>query len=504
MSRVSTESGDTSGTRPYMAPEQWLGRKQDGRTDQYALACVLYELLSGAPPFAGVFETGDPAIMANAVASQTPEEIENLAPAANAALLRALSKAPKDRFSSCTALVDALSSTPEHMEDTEVGAGAPGEPSSQAAQEADVLRRKVSLARRFAGTPESDRSDAAFAPFISDAETELAAAEDACKYGRFAAAAACLERLRASLDRLDHARTQRQADDKRAAREEAFHRQMEREAEERAEAERRARAAAAEIVPGTIRTVEIAPGVPMDFCWCPATTSEAWRKISGGDDFFWMVSLESEPGRDGDELRHRVKLTEGFWMGRTPVTQGQWLAIMGSNPSYHLDGKNWFGFGGKISPDRPVDSVSWYDCQDFLKKLNALPSAKASGLTFRLPKEAEWKMACRAGATGKYCRLADGTEITEETLGRVAWFGDNSNNQTHPVGEKEPNAWGLYDMHGNVWEWTETAVGENRVRRGGGWRDSAWFCESSFRLGFSPSYRLNDLGFRLCASGRAD
>ena len=279
---------------------------------------------------------------------------------------------------------------------------------------------------------------------------------------------------------------------------------MEREAEERAEAERRARAAAAEIVPGTIRTVEIAPGVPMDFCWCPATTSEAWRKISGGDDFFWMGSPESEPGRDGDELRHRVKLTEGFWMGRTPVTQGQWLAIMGSNPSYHLDGKNWFGFGGKISPDRPVDSVSWHDCQDFLKKLNALPSAKASGLTFRLPKEAEWKMACRAGATGKYCRLAGGTEITEETLGRVAWFGDNSNNQTHPVGEKEPNAWGLYDMHGNVWEWTETAVGGNRVGRGGSWFNSAWDCGSSDRLRRSPVLRSLSLGFRLCASGRAD
>ena len=106
MSRVSTESGDTSGTRPYMAPEQWLGKKQDGRTDQYALACVLYELLSGAPPFAGVFETGDPMIMKSAVVGDEPDEIEYVSPATNEALLRALAKEPKSRFPSCSAFVD--------------------------------------------------------------------------------------------------------------------------------------------------------------------------------------------------------------------------------------------------------------------------------------------------------------------------------------------------------------------------------------------------------------
>lgn len=111
MSRISTESGDTSGTRPYMAPEQWLGKKQDGRTDEYALACVLYELLSGAPPFAGVFETGDPMIMMATVKGEAPDEIEDLDPATNAALLCALAKNAKERFPSCTAFIAALSST---------------------------------------------------------------------------------------------------------------------------------------------------------------------------------------------------------------------------------------------------------------------------------------------------------------------------------------------------------------------------------------------------------
>ena len=109
MSRVSTETGDTSGTRPYMAPEQWLGKKQDGRTDQYALACVLYELLSGAPPFAGVFETGDPAVMMATVEKRAPEQISNIPVGVNAALRCALSKDPAARFPNCAAFVEALS-----------------------------------------------------------------------------------------------------------------------------------------------------------------------------------------------------------------------------------------------------------------------------------------------------------------------------------------------------------------------------------------------------------
>ena len=182
----------------------------------------------------------------------------------------------------------------------------------------------------------------------------------------------------------------------------------------------------------------------------------------------------------------------GLWFGKTEVTQAQWEAVMGENPSKF---KN---------PDNPVEQVSWDDCQEFLEKLNALPSVKKSGLMFRLPTEEEWEFACRAGATGDYCKLANGTEITADTLDQVAWFGDNSDEKTHPVGQKKPNAFGLYDMHGNVLEWTSTAVGVNRVGRGGCWSYSARNCESSFRRWGSPSIRNDFLGFRLCASGRAD
>ena len=193
-----------------------------------------------------------------------------------------------------------------------------------------------------------------------------------------------------------------------------------------------------------------------------------------------LASMVPIPGKD-------------FKMGKFPVTQAQWEAVMGENPSE---------FKGA---DRPVENVSWDDCQKFLKKLNALPAAQASGLTFRLPEEDEWEFACRAGAEGDYCKLTDGMEITEETLGEVAWFGDESDEgEHHPVGQKKPNAFGLYDMHGNVCEWTNTAVGVFRVFRGGCCLYSVWSCRSSDRNRHLPSNRSNYLGFRLCADRRAD
>ena len=192
-----------------------------------------------------------------------------------------------------------------------------------------------------------------------------------------------------------------------------------------------------------------------------------------------IASMVPIPGKD-------------YRMGKFPVTQAQWEAVTGGNPSRRKGAEN------------PVECVSWDDCQAFLETLNGQPAAKASGLAFRLPTEEEWEFSCRAGSTGKFCRLADGTEITEDTLGEVAWFDENSNNMTHPVGLKKPNAFGLYDMHGNVWEWTATADDEYRVRRGGRCISWASVCESSERSRCMPFARDSTLGFRLCADRRAD
>ena len=162
---------------------------------------------------------------------------------------------------------------------------------------------------------------------------------------------------------------------------------------------------------------------------------------------------------------YRVTLTRTFWMGETPVTQKQWESVMGKNPSC---------FKGD---DRPVEGVSWEDCQEFIQKVNA----KLLDGQVRLPTEAEWEYACRAGTTTPY----GGTGNLDE----MGWYGGNSGGETHPVGQKKPNAWGLYDMHGNVWEWcadwfgdypsgsvtdpTGPSSGETRVRRGGSWSRSA-------------------------------
>ncbi len=176
---------------------------------------------------------------------------------------------------------------------------------------------------------------------------------------------------------------------------------------------------------------------------------------------------------------------ENYSICKYEVTQALWFAVMSETPS-------WFK-----GADRPVEEVSWDDCQKFLEKLNALPEVKASGKTYRLPTADEWEFACRAGATGDYCLLADGTEITGETLGEVAWYDENSDTKTHPVGQKKPNAFGLYDMHGNAWEWTSTAVGGNRVFCGGSWYAYACDCEAGYRDGNYPENCYNYLGFRL-------
>ncbi len=182
-----------------------------------------------------------------------------------------------------------------------------------------------------------------------------------------------------------------------------------------------------------------------------------------------------------------VRVPGGIWFGRTEVTQAQWEAVMGGNPS-HFKGA-----------DLPVENVSWNDCQEFLKRLREIPSVKASGLSFRLPTEEEWERACLAGGSGSYCELADGTEITEKTLDRVAWYDHGFQETTQPVGTKEPNAYGLFDMLGNVEEWTQTAGDECRVRRGGSWSNPAWYCKATLRNWLDTDSRFPSLGLRLCA-----
>ena len=194
-----------------------------------------------------------------------------------------------------------------------------------------------------------------------------------------------------------------------------------------------------------------------------------------------------------DNPQHRVTLSKGFWMGVYPVTQAQWQAVMGYNPSH---------FRGD---DRPVEMVSWDDCQEFCQKM-----AELTGKPIRLPTEAEWEYACRAGTTGEYF-----SGNGEDALKKVGWYNGNSGKQTHAVGEKKvANRWGLHDVHGNVWEWCQDLYaalgsenikdpvhlqnGDARVFRGGSWNDTAEGCRAAYRTWRAPGVRYNYLGLRVC------
>jgi formylglycine-generating enzyme required for sulfatase activity len=254
-----------------------------------------------------------------------------------------------------------------------------------------------------------------------------------------------------------------------------------------------------------------------------------------------MGSPGGETGRNSDETLHLVTLTKGFYMGKYEVTQAQYKELMIINPSY------FYGTGrppasGEVQEKRPVETVSWYDALVFCNKLsmrdgltpvysikwsentdpaswgevptssnadwNAV-SANWNANGYRLPTEAEWEYACRAGTETVY---NTGDTISNST----GWYSSNSDSKTHEVGKKPPNAWGLYDMHGNVWEWvwdwygssyyTASGAGTDpkgllsgsyRVYRGGSCYNTAGNLRSAFRNNYGPSGRYSYLGLRL-------
>ena len=217
---------------------------------------------------------------------------------------------------------------------------------------------------------------------------------------------------------------------------------------------------------------------------------------SAAHGFFEIAEGESE------RPPHLVSITQPFYLGVYPVTQQEYEAVIGTNPSC-FDGNTRL----------PVERVDWNDAVTFGEKLSQSPVEAQRRTRYRLPTEAEWEYACRADSTTNWC-YGD----NESLLRDYAWFEENSGERTHPVGEKKPNAWGLYDMHGNVLEWcqdvfsasaytersriTKDPIGSNgvlRVYRGGGWNSTALLCRSAFRGVCHPGFGDNDSGFRLVA-----
>ena len=271
---------------------------------------------------------------------------------------------------------------------------------------------------------------------------------------------------------------------------------------------------------------------------------------------FQMGSTPEEKGSDDDEKQHSVTITHDYYLGVFEVTQAQYKKVMGKNPSYfqgnnvatRIPAKKHPETGRTIEEEKiipvntdnhPVEFVSWEEAVEFCKRLSDLPEEKKAGRVYRLPTEAEWEYACRAGTKTAYSFGAD-----RNVLKDFDWFGDNSGGKiinsdriweksredvdiyiekllenggkTHPVGTKKANPWGLYDMHGNVCEWCSDwygnypkqaitdpigpKLGSYRVGRGGSWGDGAAFCRSAFRCWGAPSDRDGLLGFRVALS----
>jgi formylglycine-generating enzyme required for sulfatase activity len=228
-------------------------------------------------------------------------------------------------------------------------------------------------------------------------------------------------------------------------------------------------------------TRELTNSLGMHFVLIPAGT-------------FLMGSEIAEGGDEDERPQHQVTLSQPFYLQTTSVTQGQWKRLMGENPSsFHECGE-----------DCPVENVSWDDAQECIKKLNRMEKTDQ----YRLPTEAQWEYACRAGSTQSYC-----FDEGEAELGQYAWYADNSQKSTHPVGRLKPNAWGLHDMHGNVYEWCQDWFGEYppgpvtdpkgpwdgkyRVLRGGSWDGEAGDVRSAYRYRLTPGYRYGHEGFRV-------
>ncbi|MDO4551673.1 MAG: bifunctional serine/threonine-protein kinase/formylglycine-generating enzyme family protein [Planctomycetia bacterium] len=409
----------TSGTMAYMPPEQWEGdpQEQDGRTDQYALATVAYELYAGHLPFV---ESNERKLISRKL-QKRPEKIKSVPAHVNSALQKALAKDRRERFPSCVDFVKALSA-PAPAAPSFVIPTPPPPPETKSVEElAEELYRKMK------------------------AEEEMKKLrEDAERLAR--------ERFMAEKKAGDNAERRSFKDPK----------------------------------PGE-RMLKTINGVQFAFRWCPAGS-------------FMMGSPEVELGRRGNETQHRVTLTKGFWMLETQVTQAMWESVMGNNPS------RFRGY------DLPVEKVSWKDCQEFCRKL------RSQRLNIQLPTEAQWEYACRAGTTTAF-HFGDTLNGDKANCDGNYPYGTNTTGmylaKTTPVKSYSPNAWGLYDMHGNVWEWcadwydedyyqksptndpTGPASGSIRVVRGGSWNSYAKICRSACRNNGTLTSRDIRIGFRI-------
>ncbi|NQV24756.1 MAG: SUMF1/EgtB/PvdO family nonheme iron enzyme [Rhodopirellula sp.] len=451
LSRTSRVKMSNSGTMAYMAPEQWQGQFQDGASDQYGLATVAHELLTGRLPFSAPNEMA----LGFAVVNSELEPDEELSKSVNEALSRGLAKSRKARFDSCVALVEGLTVRQK--------------PEVRSKSEPDVV-----------SSPKPERPPLLTAPFTPD--------EAATRRKRWAEFLGQPEQLTLDLPEGNG-----------------------------------------------VEFMLIPPGV-FDM-GSPYSADELLERLKHPN---WTVNENAKKWFAWESPQHRVLISQPKYVGKFAVTRGQFRQFVdetGYRTEGERDGSGGFGIVGKewkqqsqftwrtpgFEQDNrhPVVTVSWNDAQEFVKWLT-----EKTGRTIRLLTEVEWEYACRAGTTTFFYN-GDELEAVAE-IGNTAdasfkqqypQFGainaDDGFVHTAPVGQFQPNAFGLYDMLGNTWEWcqdwftadwyaqslTDDPIGppsgSSRVCRGGSWDDVAEYCRCAYRSNSGPAYRLNHLGFRV-------
>jgi len=550
-----THSGAVLGTPRYMSPEQCRSaRNLDRRTDIYSLGATLFHMLTGRPPYEG--ET--PYEIMRQHEDAAPPDVRDHAPGVSAGardLVRSmLAKDPDQRPQSCSEIIAAIERIASQGGEIDLHSGLPSHDPSAATREARrptpgialnsptptasmhlqprsrmglrlgalilvILVLSVaavvwltSLIRRY-GTP--IRRDT-----IKD--------QGGVREERPEEAAAALGRIEAKNQReAEQARLRAQYEEgyTRARRFETAGKWAEAKAEwislKTLGAQLDAKPASLVRLDGLIANCEkrLGPALPevlrnagwkaesrrvkvgtpdadteKEIVYYTNTIGMEFVLIPPGE-FMMGSPVNEEKRRNVEGPQHRVRIAKGFYLGMCEVTQAQYEAVLGKNPSYFKGG------------DNPVEQVSWNDAVEFCRELS-----RKSGMTYRLPTEAEWEYACRAGTVTKY-----GFGDAEANIAEYAWYRGNSGKRTHAVGGRKPNAFGLYDMHGNVWEWCQSLykpypyreddgredlrTGGSRALRGGYWYRGPTGCRSAVRCGYNPADRYFNFGFRVVLVG---
>jgi formylglycine-generating enzyme required for sulfatase activity/serine/threonine protein kinase len=449
-SSTGTSTKSLLGTYEYMSPEQKRGEEADARSDIYSVGLMIYKLLTGE-------ELG----------MRTPSQLDaSLDKGWDELVLRALEPRPEKRFQNVAEMVGALpgflaTKNTKHTKSENVDGG-PIFLAAMDSEDAVPPAKKVDAASNRVAPEEPPVASRA------NATRQDAASTIKKKKGKgWLMVLLVLGLVGGGIYFVQHQDTATPA----------VRPPVQQPQKKSAVVPAHSKAAAPQ--QGKVWTAQLGSGVSMDF-----------MPIAAGS-----FMMGSDNGGSDEKPEHRVTLTKPFWMAKTEVTQAQYQQIMRTNPSM---------FKGA---DLPVEQVSWNEAMEFCRKLTDRERQAGrlpAGFEYTLPTEAQWEYACRAKTTGDYAGSLDA----------MGWYSENSGSKTCPVGTKQANAWGLCDMHGNVWEWCMDdwhgsyagapadgtrwgdGNGSYRVSRGGSWSNNASYCRSAFRLIRDPSSTHGNLGFR--------